>query len=186
MPVTLADKNVAILVADGFDEHQMTEIQRALTGAGARTKTVAQEPGVVNGWQGEGWGHHYPVDVPIGEALGSDFDMLVLPGGARGFPKLRQNLHAKRIINHFLEANKPIAAIGAGVALLALGDTAAGRIVAAPTELHEEIQSAGLTVGEDNPQINGNLMTADGADLAAWVEEAVAFFADADLIRRAA
>src|ERR1700744_5685697 len=130
MSLNLADKNVAILAADGFNEHQMTEIQRALTKARARLKIVAPESAIVNGWQGEGWGHHFHVDAPISQALGSDFDMLVLVGGTRSFDKLKANPHTRRIVNHFLEAGKPIAAIGEGVGLLALSPKSAGQLVA--------------------------------------------------------
>ncbi len=83
MQLSLAGKKAAILAADGFNEHQMTEIQRALVKAKADIKTVAPESAVVNGWQGDGWGHHFHVDAPIGETLGSDFDFLILPGGSR-------------------------------------------------------------------------------------------------------
>jgi protease I len=186
MTLNLADKNVAILAADGFDEHQMTEIQKALTKARARLKIVAPEAGLVNGWQGEGWGHHFHVDAPIGEALGSDFDMLVLPGGARSVEKLKANAHARRIVNHFLAANKPIAAIGDGVGLLALGDKIGGRLVAASVAAQEALKAAGVQIGDDNQEIDGNLLTATGDDLAAWVENAVAFFADADVVKHAA
>lgn len=185
MPSSLTDKNVAILAANGFDENQVTEIQRALTKARAHIKIIAPEAGVVNGWQGEGWGHHFHVDAQISEALGSDFDMLVLPGGMRGIEKLKQNLHAQRIINHFLDANKPVAAIAAGVGLLALGKVA-GRTMAAPVEVADEVKNAGAAIGLDPQEIDGNLLTADGSDLAAWVAEVIEFFADADLIKRAA
>ena len=87
MSLTLAGKNVAILAANGFDENQMTEIQRALTKAKVTIRTISPEQGVVNGWQGDGWGHYFPVDVQINAALGSDFDMLVLPGGERSVKK---------------------------------------------------------------------------------------------------
>jgi protease I len=186
MPPTLADKNAALLVADGFDEHQMTEIQRALTKAGVRIKTVAAESGIVNGWQGDGWGHHFHVDQPISEALGSDFDFLALPGGARSADKLRQNPHARRIVNHFIEANKPIAAIGEGVGLLTLGEKIAGRTLAAPQEIADGLKAAGIIIGEDDQIIDENILTSNGEDPAAWVQEAIAFFAAADIIRRAA
>jgi protease I len=184
--MNLADKNVAILAADGFDEHQMTEIQRALVRARARIKIVAPEAAIVNGWQGESWGHHFHVDAPIFEALGSDFDMLVLPGGTRSAGKLRQNPHTKRIINHFLDANKPIAAIGEGVGLLALAGKLENQAVAAPAETRDELTAAGAQLSEDELEIDGNLLTAAGGDLAGWVREAIAFFAGADTVKAAA
>jgi protease I len=186
MQTNLIDKNVAILAADGFDEEQMTEIQRALTKVRAHIKIIAAEQGVVNGWHGDGWGHHFHVDAPIGEALGSDFDLLVLPGGTRSADKLKQNLHTRRIINHFLDANKPIAAIGAGVGLLALGTTLADRIVAAPAEAETDLKNAGAAIGENSEEVDGNLLTANGEDLAAWVEQTLEFFAQAEQTRAAA
>jgi protease I len=135
----------------------------------------------VNGWQGEGWGHYFPVDVSIGEALGSDFDALVLPGGERAVAKLKANLHARRIINHFLEAAKPVAALGAGVALLALSPKIAGRTIAAPAAAQTELKAANAVVSEDTQEIDNNLLTASGGtDIAAWVEEALALFAETE------
>jgi protease I len=186
MSVMLADKKVAILTADGFDEHQMTEIQRALVKAKAQIKTVAAEPGVVNGWQGDTWGHHFHVDCPMGETLGSDFDMLVMPGGKRSVDKLKLNPHTKRIINHFLDAGKPVTAIGDSVALLALGTAAVGSLFAAPAEYTEELKAAGITLSENAQEVDENIFTSNGEDLTAWVEGALAFFAEAEQVKRAA
>lgn len=180
MSLTLAGKKVLILAANGFDEKQMTEIQRALTKVKSVLRTVAPEQGVVNGWQGEGWGHYFPVDVQIGEALGSDFDILVLPGGERGVAKLKTNLHARRIINHFMDADKPVAAIGAGVSLLALSPRISGRTMAAPLALQDELETLGAIVGEEVQEISENILTADGSDVEAWVAAAMEFFAEAD------
>ncbi len=186
MPFSLAGKNVAILAADGFNEHQMTEIQRALVKASAQLKTVAAEAGVVNGWQGDGWGHHFHVDAPIGETLGSDFDFLVLPGGQRGADKLKQNPHTRRIINHFIEANKPIAAIGEGAGLLALSDKIAERTIVAAESAKPDLITAGAVLSDEDAIIDGNLLTADGEDVAVWVEDAITFFAEAEPVKAAA
>ncbi|MDE2029169.1 MAG: DJ-1/PfpI family protein [Alphaproteobacteria bacterium] len=172
----LAGKSIAILAANGFDENKMTEIQRALTAEKGKFKTVAPENGVVNGWQGEHWGHYFPVDINIGEALGSDFDMLVIPGGERAVTKLKTNLHTRRIVNHFLEAGKPVAATGAGVALLALSPKIAGVSVAAPADMHDELVAAGAVVSEEGVETSGVVLTADGSDGAAWVEQVLALF----------
>lgn len=182
----LADKKIAILVANGFDENQTTEIQRALVKAQASIKIIAPETGVVNGWQGESWGHHFHIDAQIFEALGSDYDILILPGGARSAQKLKQNLHARRIINHFLDANKPIAAVGAGVSLLALSGKLGGRMVAAPDEAHGELVAAGVIVSGEAGETDGNILTLRNAEPAVWAQEALAFFEKAETLKRAA
>jgi len=169
-------KTIAILVANGFDENQMTEIQRSLIKVKAIIKTIAPENGVVNGWQGAGWGHYFPINGQINETLGSDFDMLVLPGGERAAAKLKGNLHTRRIINHFIDAEKPVAAIGAGVGLLALANGIRNREVAAPDDTQMDLKNAGAVVGEDSLKQDGSLLTSNGADIMAWVEAAMGLF----------
>lgn len=178
MTAALAGKSIAILAANGFDENQMTEIQRALAAAKASVKTIAPEQGVVNGWQKDHWGHYFPVDLQIGEALGSDFDFLVIPGGERAIAKLKTNPHTRRIINHFLEAEKPIAAIGAGVELLGLSPKIAGITVSAPSDVQGEITSAGAIISEDTSEICGVILTSNGEDSSDWAQQALNLFAE--------
>jgi protease I len=180
MTASLAGKSIAILAANGFDENQMTEIQRALTTVKAKFKTVAPENGVVNGWQKDHWGHYFPVDVQIGEALGSDFDFLVIPGGERAMAKLKTNPHTRRIVNHFLEAGKPVAAISAGVSLLALSPRIAGATIAASAETQEDLKNAGAEISAEAQEISGKILTANGEDNAAWVAQALALFGEAE------
>lgn len=186
MSSLLAGKTIAILVANGFDENQMTEIQRALIKVKATIKTVAPEQGVVNGWQGAGWGHYFPVDSQIGETLGSDFDMLVLPGGERAMAKLKGNLHTRRIINHFFDAEKPIAAIGAGVGLLALANGVKDHEVAAPADMQPDLKNAGAMVSAEPMHIDGMVLTANGDDIMAWVEAAMNLSPEAETSQVAA
>ncbi len=162
--------NIAILVANGFDESHITAVQRAMTKAGISYKIVAPEQGLVNGWQGNGWGHYFTVDTSISTAMGSDFDLLILAGGERGVTKLKSIAHARRIVNHFLEAEKPIAAIGAGVELLALSPKSLGLTVSAPGAASEALQAAGLICAEEDMTVSGVIVTSDGQDVDAWTQ----------------
>jgi protease I len=180
MTSQLSGKKIAILVANGFDENQMTEIQRALIKVKATIKTIAPENGVVNGWQGAGWGHYFPIDGQIGETLGSDFDMLVIPGGERATAKLKGNLHTRRIISHFIDAEKPVAAIGAGVGLLAVAAGIKGRTVAAPADTHTDLKAAGANVSEETLYVDETLLTSNGDDNAAWIDAALNLGLDGD------
>lgn len=176
MSVSLAEKSIAILAAGGFEENQMTALQRALTKAKAPFKVVAPEQGLVNGWQDGAWGHYFTVDAPIGTALGSDFDALVLLGGKQAVEKLKTNLHTRRIVNHFLEAGKPIAALGEGVALLALSPKSAGRTVAAIDSLVPVLEAAQMDVSDEPEVTDGVLLTGNGTDLESFVETAMDLF----------
>lgn len=187
MSAASLSSGLAILAANGFDENHITEMLRALTKAKIPYKIIAPEQGLVNGWQDTGWGHYFTVDAPIGTALGSDYDALVLVGGERGVAKLKTNLHTRRIVNHFLEAGKPVAAIGAGAGLLALSSNVAGRRVAAPADMRADLAAAGASVEEEEPMVaDGLLLTADGAQISAWVEAALELFRSAPALEEAA
>ncbi|MCL2469307.1 MAG: DJ-1/PfpI family protein [Alphaproteobacteria bacterium] len=165
-----ADPSLAILVANGFDETQITILQRALTKDTIAYKIIAPEQGLVNGWQNNAWGHYFTVDEMISTAMGSDFDMLVLIGGERGIAKLQGNLHTRRIVNHFLEAGKPISAIGAGVSLLGLSPKSEGLAVAACPSVRNDAQTAQLRLSDQALVQTEKLVTSDGQDIEAWLE----------------
>ena len=108
---------IAVLVANGFHENDLTAIQKPLIQAGANIRIISSEHGLVHSWNGDGWGHHYAIDANLGAALGSDYAMLVIPGGARSMEKLKLTAHTKRFIGNFLAASKPVAVCGEAAGL---------------------------------------------------------------------
>lgn len=142
MMKSLSGVKVAILIANGFDEADMTATQRALAAAGAHARIISPEPGLVNSWTGEGWGHHFAIDAQLNTALGADYALLVIPGGTRSIDKLRLTAHTKRFIGGFMAANKPIAVYGSAM----------------PIMVHTEALS-GVGAIEDQVSIDGNIMT---------------------------
>lgn len=168
MDMTLAGPSIAILVANGFDENHITAVQRTLTKAKQTYKMIAPEQGLVNGWQDNSWGHYFTVDAQLASALGSDYDVLILIGGERGIAKLKANPHTRRIVNHFLEAGKPVATIGSGAALLTLSPKCAGMVVAASVDAHEDLRAAGAEVIAQPIHTDGMIMSSDGSDTEAW------------------
>ncbi len=174
-----AQPSIAILIASGFDENHITSVQRRLTQAQASYKIIAPEQGLVNGWQGSSWGHYFTVDEQIGTAMGSDYDLLILAGGERGTAKLKENPHARRIVNHFLEAGKPVAAIGSGVGLLALSAKSAGLTVSAAEDVAADIKVAQMETSAETVTQDGVVLSADGSDVEGWVEALMTLAASA-------
>ena len=78
---TLNGKKVAILVAKGFEQVEMTEPRAALDAAGAETDLVSIETDGVRAWEHTEWGQAFDVDVSLELAHAEDYDALVLPGG---------------------------------------------------------------------------------------------------------
>lgn len=159
----LSGKTVAMLVANGFEEIDMTEPQRAFLGAGAIIKLVSPEQGLVNGWHGRAWGHYFPVDVALSTSLAADFDALIVPGGERGVAKLRGNAHAQRFLRSFMDGGKPVALIGTAPLLLIDAERATGRAVACAAEASEELAAAGARPGEETVMLDKNLLTCAGS-----------------------
>jgi len=56
MSNALVGTKIAVLVANGFNEVQMTAFQRAFQKKGANVRVISMDSGLVNGWTGEEWG----------------------------------------------------------------------------------------------------------------------------------
>src|SRR5689334_6875131 len=107
----LNGKTVAILVADGFEQVEMTEPRRALEEAGAQTRIVSPVQGEVQGWNHFDKADKFRVDVPLQQANQEDFDALLLPGGVANPDQLRMNSKAVEFVEAFVEEGKPIGVI---------------------------------------------------------------------------
>ncbi|MEQ8964810.1 MAG: DJ-1/PfpI family protein [Azospirillaceae bacterium] len=176
---TLAGKTVAILVANGFEETDMTEPQRALLAAGAQLRTISPEQALVNGWHEAAWGHYFPVDGALSEALAADYDALLVPGGTRGVEKLAGNPHTKRFLKGFVDGNKPVALIGEATGLLVAAERAENRTLAMDDGVREDLVKAGAKPAETPVHVDRALMTANReADLPAIKDALVKLFTE--------
>ncbi|KZD12620.1 DJ-1/PfpI family protein [Oceanibaculum pacificum] len=160
----LAGRKIAILVASGFEEVQMTDAQKTLIAAGAQTKVISRENGLVNGWHENSWGHFFPIDADLTQTLAVDFDALLIPGGARSVSKLLDDPHAKRIVKAFLKGNQPVAAFGDAISLLATADELAGRTVTGSEDAKTAADTKGAVWSDEPVVTDGMLITAQGSE----------------------
>jgi protease I len=181
----LAGKNVAILVASGFEELQMTEPQKALLALGATVKLIGPES-LANGWHGDSWGHYFPVDGQLSSTLSADYDMLLVPGGARSLIKLAQTPHTKRVVSAFVDDQKPVALVGDGVEILVIADRAEGMSVTGAPQSQAALEGAKAQWTDEPVQIHGNVLSAKGDDIALFVSEMTSLFLGQEQVRDAA
>ncbi len=174
----LSGKKVCILVASGFAEQSFSTVQKKLLSVGATIKTIAPDNGLAHGWLDESWGHYFPVDTHIGEAMGSDYDRLIVIGGARGVEKLKANLHTRRILRHFFDSRKPMVAMEEAIELLTLCDHLNGLEVAAPALLVQTMKNAGAIVSGNDATIDGHLLTFAHLNGDDWQETIVQHLAE--------
>lgn len=110
MPDHTQAPKIALLAANGVTEAEMTAIQRTLGAKRWVATVISPESGLIHSWAENVWGHCYPSDAKIEISLGSDYDMLILPGGPRHVEKLMANPHTRRFVSAFFMMNKPVAA----------------------------------------------------------------------------
>src|SRR5438552_18820661 len=118
----LDGKKVAILVADGFEQVEMTKPREALDEAGAQTKIVSLKAGKIQGMNHADKGDKFDVDLTVDQARPEQFDALMIPGGLFNPDVMRINERAQNFARHFFRESKPAAVIRHGPQVLLNAD----------------------------------------------------------------
>lgn len=178
MTNNLTGVKVAVLVADGFEQSEMTEPCKALDQAGATSVLVSLKPGEVKGWSGANWGDSFPVDKVLSDTRPEDFDALLLPGGVLNPDKLRMEASAVSFIKAFGDAGKPIAAICHGPWTLINAGIAKGKRLTSWPSLEVDLRNAGADWVDEQCVVDGNLVTSrKPADIPAFNAAIIDLFA---------
>ncbi|HYX31262.1 MAG TPA: type 1 glutamine amidotransferase domain-containing protein [Pyrinomonadaceae bacterium] len=164
MSEELRGKTVAILVADGFEQVEMTEPKAALEAAGARARIVSPADGRVKGWKHTEWGDKFHVDVKLADADCGDFDALLLPGGVINPDKLRLEEKAIDFIHGFIRAGKPIAAICHGPWTLIDAGAVRGRTMTSWPSLKTDLRNAGANWVDEEVVVDNGIVTSRKPD----------------------
>jgi protease I len=175
----LDGKRVAILVADGFEQVELTEPRKALEDAGAEARIVSPAEGKVRGWNHTEWGEEMPVDQPLEQARPQDYDALLLPGGVINPDKLRIIPEAVDFVRAFFEARKPVAAICHGPWTLIEAGVATGRRMTSWPSLKTDLKNAGADWTDKEVVVDRGLVTSRKPDdIPAFIEKMIEEFAE--------
>jgi protease I len=155
---------VAILVADGFEQVELTEPKKALEEAGAETMIVSPVKGEVEGWHHFDAGDKFTVDVPLDEASAQDYDALLLPGGVANPDQLRMNEKAVAFVKSFFDAGKPVAAICHGPWTLIEAGAVRGRKLTSWPSLKTDLRNAGAEWVDQEVVTSSGLVTSRKPD----------------------
>jgi protease I len=139
----LSGMKVAILVADGFEQVELTKPKKALEDAGAETQIVSPAKGHVQGWKHFDKADKFPVEIPLDEADAESFDALLLPGGVANPDQLRTLPRAVAFVRAFFDTGKPVAAICHGPWTLVEANVVKGRTITSWPSLKTDLQNAG-------------------------------------------
>jgi protease I len=179
MTKQLEGKRVAVLVADGFEQVEMTEPRKALDQAGAKTTLISLEGGKVQGFNHDKPGDAFPVEKTIDSVSANDYDALLLPGGVANPDRLRINQRAVAFVKAFADAGKPIASICHGPWTLVEAGVLRGKTLTSWPSLKTDIQNAGGTwVDEEVHNHHGLITSRKPADIPAFNRKMIEEFAE--------
>ena len=155
---------VAILVAEGFEQVELTAPRKALDEAGAKTFIVSPAKGEVQGWKHFDKADKFKVDVPLDQANAADFDALQLPGGVANPDQLRTNPKAVQFVRAFFDAGKPVAVICHGPWTLIDAGVVKGRTVTSWPSLRTDLTNAGAKWVDQEVVVDNGLVTSRKPD----------------------
>jgi protease I len=170
----MAAKRLLMLVGDYVEDYEVMVPFQALQMVGHTVHAVCPEKRAgetvrtavheLDGAQtySEKPGHNFTLNATFAEVRPEQYDALVLPGG-RAPEYLRLNETVLRIVRHFAEAGKPIAAICHGVQFLTAAGVVEGKGCTAYPALGSEVKQAGgrwVELALDKAHVDGKLVTA--------------------------
>jgi protease I len=175
----LANKKVAVLLTDGFEQVEMTKPRQALIDAGASVSLVSPEKGEIQGYNHQEKADKFSVDVPLKQARPDDYDALLLPGGVANPDSLRTNPDAVQFVKSFVKAGKPVAAICHGPWTLIEADAVRGKKMTSWPSLKTDLKNAGADwVDQEVVTDHGLVTSRKPADIPAFNEKMIEEFAE--------
>ncbi len=169
----MAAKKILMLVGDFVEDYEVMVPFQALLMVGHTVDAVC--PGKTSGqtvrtavhdFEGdqtysEKPGHNFTLNASFADVKAEDYDALVIPGG-RAPEYLRLDEAVLRVVRHFAEADKPIAALCHGPQILAAAGVLKGRVCSAYPAVAPEVRAAGGEYAEiavDRAHVDGSLVT---------------------------
>jgi protease I len=161
----LSGKKVAVLVTDYFEEAELTSPVEALKQAGAQVDIIAPKAGEIQGLVHIDKGKKVKVDKTLDEADPSDYDALVLPGGAINADHLRVEEKAKAFVIKMMdEDEKPTAVICHAPWMLVSARLARGNKLTSFHTIKDDMVNAGADWVDEQVVVDGNLITSRNPD----------------------
>ena len=167
-------KKILMLVGDFVEDYEVMVPFQALLMVGHTVHAVCPDKKAdefvrtaVHDFEGdqtysEKPGHNFTLNATFSEVKAEDYDALVIPGG-RAPEYIRLNEEVLKIVRHFAEADKPIAAICHGPQVLAAAGVLAGKTCSSYPAVGPDVTCAGGTYADipvDKAYVDGNLVSA--------------------------
>lgn len=170
---------VAILATNGFEEAELLEPRKALEAAGARTTVIAPKSGKIQGMKHDEKSQTVAVDSTLDKANASEFDAVLLPGGALNADALRVEQAAQKFVQDMNNARKPIAFICHAPWLLVSAGLTKGRTVTSYHTIQDDLRNAGAKWVDKEVVRDGNWVSSrQPTDIPAFNREMISLFSE--------
>ena len=131
-------------------------------------------------------GYRIPADIAFADVEPERYDGIILSGG-RAPEYLRNDPRLQKIVRHFVERQKPIAALCHGSLILAAVDAVRGRTISTFEALARDMERAGARFKNTEVVVDGNLVTSrTWMDLPFFMREFLKVLRASEKIRSAA
>jgi protease I len=166
----LEGKTAAILIADGYFEHEYWFPYYRFKEEGAKVITAGLKPGVV---YGEGNlsgtnGLRAKIDTALTDLDINEISILFLPGGTYGPLFLRADEGVQKFVREYFATGRLLCAICHAPWILVSAGVLKGRRVSCPNDISPDIIGAGAEYIPGAVVSDGNLLSAAGQ---AWLPE---------------
>lgn len=174
----LSNLSVAVLATDGFEEAELTEPVRALKEAGARVEVLSTKSGQIQAFRHHDKGTTVSVDRLLDEAQPSEYDAVLLPGGALNADTLRMEPKVQSFLQEMQQAGKPFASICHAPWELVSANLVKGRTLTSYYTIQDDIRNAGGNWVDREVVVDGNWVTSrQPDDIPAFNREMLKLFA---------
>lgn len=155
---------IAFLIDNHFEQAEWVGAQQRLQAQGHQTLLISAEHTHLQGWHQQEKADIFEADQMLKDATVLDYDALVLLGGLVNANLLRLKVPAQHLVRDFLNADKPIAAIGHAAWVLISSGIVRGRTLTADPALQDDIEHAGARYLDQPVCIDHQLITSRYAD----------------------
>lgn len=174
----LSNLKVAVLATDGFEEVELTEPVKALKEAGATVEIISTKSGQIQAFRHHDKGTTVNVDRTLDEAQPSEYDAVLLPGGALNADEIRMEPKLQSFLVQMQQAGKPLAAICHAPWELVSANLVKGRTLTSFHTIQDDIRNAGGNWIDREVVVDGNWVTSRKPDdLPAFNQEMLNLFA---------
>ncbi|MDZ7789476.1 MAG: type 1 glutamine amidotransferase domain-containing protein [Xanthomonadales bacterium] len=153
--MSAANKHIAVLAEDGYQELELHYPRLRLIEAGARVSVL----GAGQDEYHSGKGYAVKADADASDVKADDFDAVVIPGGMAP-DKMRRHQAMVDLVRALHEAGKPVAWICHAGWVPVSADILRGRRVTSFPSIRDDMVNAGAQWVDEEVVVDGNLISS--------------------------